>query len=99
MESPNRRLIRPPLSDSKDKGLAVNRAVVKKQAPPDTTNAENFYYVKQMQSKTPMVIILQDGEELHGIIEWYDKTCIKVNRDGDPNLLIYKSFIKYLYKA
>ncbi len=99
MESPNRRLIRPPLSDSKDKGLAANRAVVKKQAPPDTTNAENFYYVKQMQSKTPMVIILQDGEELHGIIEWYDKTCIKVNREGEPNLLIYKSFIKYLYKA
>ena len=100
MESPNRRLIRPPLSDSKDKGTAASRAALaKKQAPPDTTNAENFYYVKQMQSKTPMVIVLQDGEELHGVIEWYDKTCIKVNRDGDPNLLIYKSYIKYLYKA
>lgn len=99
VESPNRRLIRPPLSDSKDKGPAANRAVIKKQAPPETTNAENFYYVKQMQSKTPMVIILHDGEELHGIIEWYDRTCIKVNREGDPNLLIYKSFIKYMYKA
>lgn len=99
MESPNRRLIRPPLSESKDKGISVNRAVVKKQTPPDTTNAENFYYVKQMQSKTPMVIVLQDGETLHGIIEWYDKGCLKVNREGDPNLLIYKSFIKYMYKA
>ena len=99
MESPNRRLIRPPLSETKDKALAANRAVVKKQAPPDTTNAENFYYVKQMQSKTPMVIVLRDGEELHGVIEWYDKSCIKVNREGDPNLLIYKSFIKYMYKA
>ena len=100
MESPNRRLIRPPLSDSKDKGVPANRAVVKKQTPPDTTNAENFYYVKQMQSKTPMVIVLHDGETLHGIIEWYDKSCIKVNREGgDPNLLIYKSFIKYMYKA
>ena len=25
---------------------------VKKVAPPDQTNAENFYYIKQMQSKT-----------------------------------------------
>jgi len=30
---------------------------------------------------------------------WYDKTCLKVNREGDPNLLIFKSNIKYMYKA
>jgi sRNA-binding regulator protein Hfq len=71
----------------------------KKQAPPDTTNAENFYYIKQMQSKTLMVVVLRDGEELHGVIEWYDKTCIKLTRDGEPNLLVYKDYIKYLYKS
>jgi len=71
----------------------------KKMAPPEQTNAENFYYQKQMQGHTPMVIVLQDGEEIHGIIEWYDKSCIKVNRDsGDPNLVIYKPAIKYMYK-
>jgi len=100
VESTNRRLIRPPLAESKDRASTLNRAAFnKKQAPPDTTNAENFYYLKQMQSKTPMVIVLQDGEELHGVIEWYDKTCLKVNREGAPNLLIYKSYIKYMYKA
>jgi host factor-I protein len=71
----------------------------KKSAPPEQTNAENFYYQKQMQSRTPMVIVLQDGEEVHGIIEWYDKTCIKVIReDGGPNLMIYKPAIKYMFK-
>jgi host factor-I protein len=71
----------------------------KKPAPPETTNAENFYYQKQMQSRTPMVIVLRDGEEVHGIIEWYDRNCIKVNRDsGDPNVMIYKPAIKYMYK-
>ena len=70
----------------------------KKAVPPDQTNAENFYYMKQMQSKTAMVIVLSDGEEVHGTIEWYDKTCIKVNRTGSPNLMIYKPSIKYLYK-
>ncbi len=71
----------------------------KKPAPPEQTNAENFYYQKQMQTRTPMVIVLRDGEEVHGIIEWYDRNCIKVNRDsGEPNLMIYKPAIKYMYK-
>ena len=70
-----------------------------KPAPPEATNAENFYYVKQMNSKTPMVIVMTDGEEIRGWIEWYDRNCLKVNRDGEPNLLIYKSNIKYMYKA
>jgi len=70
----------------------------RKSAPPDQTNAENFYYQKQMQSKTPMVIVLTDDEEVHGVIEWYDRTCIKVNRMGAPNLMIYKHSIKYMYK-
>ena len=71
----------------------------KKLAPPEQTNAENFYYQKQMQSRTQMVIVLRDGEEIHGVIEWYDRNCIKVNRDsGEPNLMIYKPAIKYMFK-
>ena len=67
-------------------------------APPEQTNAENFYYLKQMSTKTPMVIVMTDGEEIRGCIEWYDRNCLKVNRDGAPNLLIQKHCIKYLYK-
>ena len=70
----------------------------RKAPPPDQTNAENFYYQKQMQSKTPMVVVLRDGEEVHGYIEWYDKSCIKLNRSGAPNLMIYKPAIKYMFK-
>jgi host factor-I protein len=70
----------------------------RKSAPPEQTNAENFYYQKQMQSKTLMVVVLRDGEEVRGIIEWYDRSCIKVNRDNGPNLMIYKPAIKYMYK-
>ena len=74
------------------------REARKRPVPSESTNAESFYYVKQMQAKTPMVIVLTDGEILHGVIEWYDRTCIKVHRTGEPNLLLYKSSIKYLYK-
>ena len=70
----------------------------KKTLPPEQTHAENFYYQKQMQAKTPMVLVLQDGEEIHGVIEWYDKYCLKLNRIGTANLLIYKPSIKYMYK-
>ena len=70
-------------SDRGDRGPGGGR----KAAPPEQTNAENFYYQKQMQSRTPMVIVLRDGEEVRGIIEWYDKTCIKVIRDGGPAVI------------
>jgi host factor-I protein len=70
----------------------------KKTAPSEQTNAENFYYQKQMQTKTPMVVVLRDGEEVHGTIEWYDKHCIKLNRTGAANLMIYKPAIKYMFK-
>ena len=98
MESANRKLIRPSLNEIKEQ-IAPARRPLKKPVPPDQTNAENFYYVKQMQSKTPMVFVLKDGETLHGVIEWYDKCCLKVNRAGEPNVLLYKPNIKYMYKA
>lgn len=91
----NRKLIRPSLTEIKEQ---MNSRPRKKPAPPESTNAENFYYVKQMQARTPMVVVLQDGEEIRGVIEWYDKNCIKVNRVNEPNLLVYKPNIKYLYK-
>ena len=97
MEAGNRKLIRPSFSDVKDQ--KEPRKTQKKPVPPDQTNAENFYYIKQMQSKTPMVIVLKDGEMLNGVIEWYDKASLKVNRNDGPNLLVYKSNIKYMYKA
>ena len=130
----NRKLIRPNLSELKDKlGLpskgpgaealtpappattpggdpnpAVNPSAAtapqglgsprRKIAPPEQTNAESFYYLKQMQSKTPMVIVLQDDEKVRGIIEWYDKHCLKINRIKEPNVLVPKHNIKYIYK-
>ncbi len=107
----NRKLIRPSLARSeqvraeqmqerRERAERTTPAAGKKTPPPEQTHAENFYYQKQMQAHTPMVVVLQDGEEIHGVIEWYDRGCIKLNRaGGQPNLMIYKTCIKYLYKA
>ena len=40
--------------------------------------AEVFYLQKQIQSHTPMVIVLEDGEHVEGCIEWYDRNSLKV---------------------
>ena len=73
--------------------------VKKRVPPPSETNAEIFYYKKQIDAHTPMVIVLLDGEEIEGTIEWYDRGALKVNRKGAPNLLVLKRNIKYIYKA
>jgi len=73
---------------------------VRKRIPPPTeTNAEIFYYKKQIDAHTLMVIVLLDGEEIEGTIEWYDRGALKVNRKSAPNLLILKRNMKYMYKA
>jgi sRNA-binding regulator protein Hfq len=92
----NRKLIRPTLSEIQDQ--MGGRPVRKKPAPPDQTNAESFYYIKQMQARTPMVVVLDGGEVIRGVIEWYDRNCIKVHRGNEPNLLIMKSTVRFMYK-
>ena len=92
-----RKLIRPSLSEMMER-YPARSAGRRKQVPAEQTNAENYYYLKQMQAKTPMVIVLTDGSELTGWIEWYDKNCIKLNRNDAPNLLIFKHSIKFMFK-
>src|SRR5438874_13407989 len=96
----NRRMFRPGFADVKEpsaprpphNGPVPN----KKPAPPEITHAENFYWVKQMQSHTPMAVVLEDGEVLRGTVEWYDGECIKLTRQGSQNLHILKRVIEYV---
>ena len=64
----------------------------------ESSHAEAFYFQKQINSHTLMTFVLEDGEKIDGTIEWYDRNSIKV-RQGSVRTLIYKSSIKYLYKA
>ncbi len=93
----SRRLIRPSISEVADRA-PLRGMTHRKQARPDQTNAENYYVIKQMQNKTAMVVMLDDGTELHGWVEWYDRDCIKLNRTDGPNLMIYKHAIRYMFK-
>lgn len=98
----NRKLIRPTLArpeqgERRERPLGGSGG--RKPTPPEHTHAENFYYQKQMQTHTRLVVVMKDGEHIIGTIEWYDRDCIKINRPGgQSNILIYKPSIKYIYK-
>jgi host factor-I protein len=95
----NRKLIRPDLSEVKERYQSAGKLYrTRKPVPPEQTNAESFYYLKQMTNKTRMVIVLKDGEQIRGTIEWYDKTALKVHRPNEPNILLLKDNVKYMYK-
>jgi hypothetical protein len=94
----NRKLIRPDLTEIKEQIGPSKIFRQRKPTPPEQTNAESFYYRKQMDNKTRMVIVLRDGEEVRGTIEWYDRTSLKVHRPDAPNILLMKDVVKYMYK-
>ena len=108
----NRKLVRPNLAELKGKMAHAHKPSEtapreresngghpkRRLVPPEQTNAEAFYYLKQMNSKTPMVVVLDDGEQLRGHIEWYDRSCLKVHRPDQSNVLVFKRCIRYLYK-
>jgi len=90
-----RKLIKPNLRDIKQ---GAKKEFKHKPPPPYKTHAENYYYVKQMNNHTPLVIVLIDGETMNARIEWYDENCLKIKKQNGDNLILFKSQIKYIFK-
>lgn len=100
-----RKLIRPKISaaerrrDPSHSGDPLTHALISEShAAQASSHAEAFYFQKQIQQQTDMTVVLADGEELHGTLEWYDRCAIKL-RAGRQRVLVYKEGIKYLYKT
>jgi hypothetical protein len=116
-----RKLIRPTLPANlprdrrfqrRQEPVLTLRAAATTPAAFESSHAESFYFQKQMQTQTPLVFVLEDGEKIEGWIEWYDRNAIKVRclagssvqstgfrPESGVRVLIYKSGIKYLYKS
>ncbi len=103
-----RKLVRPPLLENGVAARSLARRTVSPltahhtvqradQVGQESSHAEVFYFQKQVQAQTQMTIVLDDGESIEGVIEWYDRDVIKIRNSG--RALIYKSCIKYLYKS
>jgi len=71
--------------------------VSKAKAPEQTLQEVNF--LKHLiEHRVPVRVRLSDNQEVEGVIEFYDAHFIRLTRDGDPNLFLYKHDIKYLYE-
>ena len=66
--------------------------------PPEFTGAEAAYLFRNKEARSSMVVRLADGEEVRGIIEYYDRDMVKINRTEGPNLFIRKSQIRYMHR-
>jgi host factor-I protein len=70
----------------------------KTKAPEQTF--EEPKYLRQLADRRARVRVkLTDNQEIDGILEFYDEFFIRLTRDGDPNLFLFKHDIKYLYEV
>lgn len=119
--SGQRRLIRPSLAERSIPGRSptphghgaalTSRSLQSSTGHEESSHAEVFYFQKQIQAQTRMVVVLENGEEIEGIIEWYDRYALKLrnlshgneqengHNGGRTRVLIYKDCIRYIYKA
>ncbi len=65
---------------------------------PDQTFEEVKYLRHLIDDRVPVRVRLSDNQEVDGIVEFYDATFIRITRNGEPNLFLFKHDIKYLYE-
>lgn len=66
---------------------------------PEHTFEEAKYLKRLVEQQTPVRVKLSNNEEVTGIVEYYDASFIRITRQGEPNLFIFKHDIKYLIEA
>ena len=71
--------------------------VKKPKSPPPEETFEEALYLKLLGEKQKTVSVkLAGGEVVKGWIEYYDKNMIRLTREGEPNLFIFKHDIMYI---
>jgi host factor-I protein len=64
--------------------------------PPDDTHQEAAYLKMLGEKQLPVRVKLLDGSVLSGWIEYYDRRMVRLTREGEPNLFIFKHEIAYI---
>jgi host factor-I protein len=75
----------------------ISNPLKKAKMPPPEETLEEAAYLKSLGEKQrPVQVKLLDGEIVRGWIEYYDKSMIRLTREGAPNLFIFKHEIMYI---
>jgi len=67
-----------------------------RSVPPEETSEEAAYLKLLGEKQKPVSIKLSDGEVVRGWIEYYDKSMVRLTREDQPNLFIFKHEIMYI---
>jgi host factor-I protein len=77
--------------------LSVPGKISQAKAPDQTLEEVNFLK-RLIEDRVRVRVRLSDNQEVDGMIEFYDTHFIRLTREGEPNLFLYKHDIKYLYE-
>ena len=65
-----------------------------KTPPPGETGQEGLYLRSLSDRQVIVNIKLRDGETVRGWIEYFDDSMLRLTRENQPNLFIYKHQIR-----
>src|SRR5215475_11819365 len=74
---------------------------VKKAPAPsiESTGMEGWYMKQLMEAEIPVVVVLNTGEKVRGLVRYYDKDTFSLGpADGSPKMFLRKEGIRYLYE-
>lgn len=67
--------------------------------PPDETGQEQLYLRSLSSRQVAVTVLLRDGESVTGWIEYFDDGMIRLTRENQPNLFIYKNQIRTITES
>jgi host factor-I protein len=70
----------------------------RRQTPSESTNKEGEYIEWLSRNRIRVVVKLVDDEEVRGWIEYFDRDVIRLTRNKESNLFIYRERMKYLFE-
>ena len=60
------------------------------------TMAESAYWSELIESRRPVRATLKTRDEVVGLVEYFDSRFIRLVREGEPSLFLYKGDILYV---
>ena len=70
-----------------------------KAVPPGESGQEALYLRFLSEKQVPVQVKLRDGDIVSGWIEYFDDRMIRLTREAQPNLFIYKEQIRTISES
>ena len=76
---------------------ALVRPQPPKERPAEPGSAGSPWFARQVELATPVVLKLRDGEDLEGVLAWYDRACVRLDLPAGGHRVVQKRAIAYAF--